>query len=131
MRCLLKGKLKLLRGQKGVSLIETLIAVAILGLIGAAFLSAVATGSKATGTLDEHVQAESLARSQLEDIKNALYDHTEPIEYPITVTLPPGYLLDITAEAKDADNTIQEITVTVSRDNGKPVLQMTDFKVDR
>jgi len=60
-----------LRGNsRGVTLIEVLIAVAILGLVAVAFLSALATASTAIIIADERSTAESLARSELEYVKS-------------------------------------------------------------
>ncbi len=126
--------------QRGVTLLETLIALAILGMIGSAFMTALVTGTRSSRTLDEQVQAESLARSQLEDIKNTAYNSTPtcyPDCYARTVTEPPQYTVTVTT-AKVAtpvadtlcdatDNCLQKITVTVSR-VGKPVLSLTAYK---
>ncbi len=59
--------------EAGVSLIETVIALARLGLISAALLSGLATGSKGTVIADEQATAESLVRSELEYVKNQAY----------------------------------------------------------
>ena len=142
MRWLLK-KLKLLRGQAGLTLIETLVAVSILAAIGVVFMSAMFTGYRSVGILDEQQQAETLIRSQLEDIKNSPYDDSG--DYAVTVTLPTQYSMSITVTPPTcigtADNctpleelveppvtTIQEITVSVSH-GSKPVLSVACYKV--
>ena len=61
------------KGERGVGLIEVLIALAILGLVAAAFLSGLATATKAVFIADERTTAESLARSQMEYVKNQGY----------------------------------------------------------
>ena len=60
----------LAQSQNGLSLIEVLIAVAILGVVAAVFLSSLATSSKATIIADERTNAESLTRSELEYVKS-------------------------------------------------------------
>ena len=60
----------LIKNQKGQTLIEMLIAVAILGVVAVAFLTALTTASGALIIADEHTTAESLARSQLEYVKS-------------------------------------------------------------
>ena len=55
--------------ESGVTLIETLVALAILAVVAVAFVSGLATASKATIIANEQSTAESLARSQLESIK--------------------------------------------------------------
>ena len=59
--------------EAGVTLIETALALAILGAVAVTFLSGQATISRATIIADEKTTAESLARSQMEWSKNAEY----------------------------------------------------------
>ncbi len=136
-------RLRLLKGQRGISLIETLVAVSILAAVGVTFMSAMYTVYKNVGIMDEQQQAETLARSQLEDIKNSPYQDSGV--YPVTVDLPPTYSMSITVTPPTcigtADNctplevlmggpvtTIQEITVSV-RHGDKPVLSVACYKV--
>ena len=113
------------QGHKGVTLIETLIALGILGLVGTAFMAALVTGGRATRLLDDQVQAEALARSQLEDIKNTAYNRSlgcYPNCYPVTVTVPPQYSIATKTDPLAGSicdgtqfNCIQKITVTVKK----------------
>ena len=147
MRRLGKGIPRFFRGQRGISLIETLVAVSILAAIGVAFMTAMSTAYKNVGILDEKTQAKALAHSQLEQIKAAPYPVEEPFYgtdvYPVTVNLPPQYSMSINATAPTkigtADNytsleelwgpitTIQEITISVSH-GGKPVFSLAAYK---
>jgi len=147
MRWLLKGKIKLFRGQMGFTLIEVLAAVAILAAIGVAFIAAMNTAHRGVGLLHEQSWAEALARSQLEGIKNSPYD--ESGEYPVTVDLPYQYGMSInvgtptcvegvgdncsTVEEIVGDNvtTIQEIMVSVFRTGGegdRPVFSVACYR---
>lgn len=116
-------------GQAGASLIEVLVAVAILGVTLVAFLAAVSTGSVGVATTEERVTAENLARSQLEYTKSQPY-LTAPASYA-TVTPTPGYSISAQATSiAGANAAIQKITVTVSR-NSDVIFSVEDFKVDR
>ena len=56
--------------SRGFTLIEVLIALALMGIIAIAFLSGLSTSSMALIIADEHATAESLARSQMAYVKN-------------------------------------------------------------
>ena len=129
---------KRLRGSEtGVTLIETLIALAILGLIAAAFLNGLATAARATFIADEQATAESLARSQMEYIKSQHYidyDDPEHGDYELVTPLD-GYSATIGVESlPDPEGgtleDIQKIKVTVNH-NDKQVLTVEGYKVDR
>jgi len=59
--------------SRGFTMIEVLIAIAILGIISIGFLGALATTSLSVGRADERTVAESLARKQMEYVKNQVY----------------------------------------------------------
>ena len=125
---------RLAGGELGVTFIETVVALALLGIIAAAFLSGLATTSKATMIADEQTIAESLARSQMEWAKNLAYtaNATEYSPAPI----PSGkdyinYSVIIAAEQlHNPDDGIQKITVTVNHAD-KVVTALEGYKVDR
>ncbi len=126
-----KAKLRaaLADGQEGVGLVETLIAVAILGVTLVVLLTAISTGSIGVATTEERVTAENLARSQLEYTKSQAYQ-AAPASYA-TVTPPTGYAVTAAATSiPEGDSAIQKITVTVTRD-GETLLTVEDYKVDR
>jgi len=133
-----------------------LVAVGILGFIGVAFMTSMSTAYKSVGVLDEKTLAESLAWSQLEQIKNAPYEESEVSAYPRTdmyqdyliTDLPTQYSLSIHVETPtcigEADNCtpleeltgdeviyIQEIKVSVFRTGGdgdRPVFSVSCYK---
>ncbi len=110
MKWLVKAKGKFLKRQKGISLIETLVALGILAVIGVAMLNALSVISKNTGIYEEHVTATCLAQSQMEKIRATAY-RTDG-QYPVTVTAPSGYAISISTVQMATDE--QEITVTVA-----------------
>ena len=131
-------------GQKGFTLLETLVAVAILGMIGPVFLISVNSASKASQVNAEEIQAEALIRTQIEPIKDAAYQHCDPTPCYATITdIPPRYsiTLDVTTKdtptcATDANcNTLQEVKVSVLRPDGfggnRLVSAISFYKVKR
>ena len=116
--------------QEGFGLVEVLIAVAITATAIVMFLTTLSTGSRTVGLMYERTTAENLARSQLEYTTSQDYMPT-PASYDTTAPIPPGFA--VSAEASpvaDRDGNIQKITVTVYR-NGKSILSMEKFKVNR
>lgn len=120
---------KALQGSsRGVSLIEVLIALAIVGTIAIAFLSGLSTTSMALITADEQATAESLARSKMEDIKNQskkeYYDPSIPLEYE-----EAGYSANITPYLLKLG--LQRITIRIYRppDDEEPLVTLVGYKV--
>ena len=123
------AKACLVGNERGFGLVETLVAVAILGVAVVALVLGLSTGSITVGEGNQELVAQSLAQTQLEYVKGYSYD-PEATTYP-TVDTPEGY--SICAEVgsiPDADTDIQRITVTISRD-GEAILTVKDYKVNR
>jgi|YelNatPaOPRAMG01_1025707.scaffolds.fasta_scaffold42591_3 prepilin-type N-terminal cleavage/methylation domain-containing protein len=126
--------------QRGYSLVEVLIALALIGIVVVAFLSALATSSRALILADERTTAESIARSEIEYVKKSAYDAANnPPQYSRdpSLDIPSGYEVKITAQRLDPegdgaadDDGIQRITVEV-RHQGRLVLASSDYKVNR
>jgi type II secretory pathway pseudopilin PulG len=129
--------------ERGIGLVESLAAVAILGTAGIAFVLSLSTGAVAVRESDQETVAQSLGRAQLEYVKNYPY-HAAPTSYPYVytydatynpspVTLPEGYDISLSASTilEAGGNTdIQKITVIISR-NGEDILTIADYKVKR
>ncbi|MGB6874276.1 MAG: type II secretion system protein [Dehalococcoidia bacterium] len=129
--------------SSGFTLIEVLIALALVGIIAIAFLSALSTASMALIVADERATAESLARTEMEYVKNCNYADlptpswsyelpSNPPSWDASHALPPGYdgySLTVEGNIFDADGDgnddidIQKITVTVSRDDAVITLE--------
>jgi prepilin-type N-terminal cleavage/methylation domain-containing protein len=123
-----------MNSEKGFTILEVLVAIALLGILGVAFLGGLSTASKALFLADERTTAESLARSQMEYVKNEMYDDTDPYKYAQT-DVPssddPAYTISVDAEPLNTpDDGIQKITVTVNH-HSKQVIILEDYKVDR
>jgi len=134
-----------MRSEKGFSLIEVLIALAILGIIAVAILSGLGTTFKAVMVSQERVVVESLAKSQLEYIKAqdyitaAAYDPDNPEQSYKLIDIPDdliekGYGIAIntpqTISLTGERFELQSITVVVER-NGEQMLTIADYKVGR
>jgi len=116
-----------MKSEKGFSLIEVLVSLAILAMIGVAFLSGLATSYRATLIADEHTTAQNLAGNQMEYVKSqcyaASYEAQIPDEYH-------GYSATINVEPLYNEDGIQKITVTIEHDN-KVVTTLEGHKVNR
>ena len=133
---------EVLRGDSsGIGFIEVIIALAILGIIAAAFLSGLITSLKAVAISDERSVAVALAQGQMEYVKGLEYDDiTDPPhpQYIENQTLTPaGYTVVISAERLDPegdgfdnDDGIQQISITVSH-QGSEVFTLEDYKINR
>ncbi len=115
--------------ERGFGLVETLVAVAILGVAVVALVLGLSTGSITVREGNQELVAQSLAQTQLEYVKNYPYDPAATT-YP-TVNTPEGYSIGVEAGSiPDADTDIQRIMVTISRD-GEAILTVEDYKVNR
>jgi prepilin-type N-terminal cleavage/methylation domain-containing protein len=114
---------------KGSSLVELLVAIAILGIVAVTFITALSTGSITVNSQGEKVIAQGLANSQIEVIKSAAYDTTG--NSYVTVTTPPNYSISISTNSNIyADNNIQKVSVTVAH-NSQNILTLEGYKVNR
>ena len=138
----LKQRLGQFHRESGFTILEVLIAVAILGFIGVAVIVALDTNSRAVRTLDERVVATNMATAHFEAISKSPYDTTDPPYYDNVVadiTVPAPYDVNYTISFSVdghiwsdtySGQTLQKITVFVSH-QGKPVLSMCTFKAKK
>ena len=120
--------------ESGATLVEVIVALAILGTIAVCFLSGLATTSKAAYIIDERATAESLAQSQMEWAQNASYSYGATVYSPMPIPGSKDYInysVSITAAPLNSpDDGIQKITVTVVRSD-EGVITLESYKVDR
>lgn len=128
------------QSEAGFSLVEELVTVAVIGLALVLLIGMLSTGALGVTTATAEVQAESLATSQLELVKNAPYS-PDPTAVPYPSLSPParfGVQVDVTYWdsgtssfiASVQNEGLQKITVTITHD-GDAVLTMEDYKVER
>jgi len=126
---LARAKACLVWGERGFGLVETLAAVAILGVVVVAFVVGLSSGAIAVREGNQELVAQSLAQTQLEYVKDYPYEPAATT-YP-TVDTPEGYSICVeVGSIPDTDTDIQKITVTISRDE-EDILTVEDYKVNR
>lgn len=110
-------------------LIQTLVAIALLAVIGTTILTALATTSKAVRITDERDTATNLALSQMEYVKNQPW----AAQYA-PAPIPPeydGYSATINVEnITQRDSNIQKISVTVIHQS-REVVTLEGYKVNQ
>ncbi|MFC1847624.1 hypothetical protein ACFLW5_02290 [Chloroflexota bacterium] len=120
--------------ESGTTLLETVVAIAVLGAIAVTFLSGLATVSRAAFITDEQSTAQCVAQSQMEWVQNLSYVY-DANSYP-SMPLPEikdyiGYSVNITAESlHNPDDGIQKIFVRLKH-SGEAVTSLEGYKVDR
>jgi prepilin-type N-terminal cleavage/methylation domain-containing protein len=124
-------------GQSGMTLIEILVALGILAAAAVVFLLGMAASSSGVIISQERVAVDSLAKSEMEYIKNLSYDDVNnPPVYEVDpgLSIPSGYNMVVTALRLDPeedgtadDDGIQQITVTITR-NGETASSMVGYK---
>ena len=120
-----------MKDDKGFAFIETIVAIALLGVVAVIFLGGIGTATSATVVADEQATAESLARSEIEYIKSCAYQYFTA-EYPIdpVLDIPDGWTAEIKIEgngwSEEVDGNTAEFslgvceTVTITFTNRPP-----------
>ncbi len=140
-----KVSLRFFQGQRGTSLIDILVGLAIVGVITVAFLTGLTTTLKGVSLSQERVSVESLVKSQIEYIKTQAYiavDDYSPDDpdHRYKIVIPPdlvaaGYSVELidmnpppTILSEAGGYELQKITVAVKRD-GKAELVVSIYRV--
>lgn len=118
-----------IRRESGVTLVEALIAVAVLGGGVLTMVLAMSGGAMAVRENDCQATAQSLARSQLEYVKNYTYNATATT-YPV-ISTPADYSIYVGVSAvPGGDADIQKITANIT-EGGTLIMTVEDYKVNR
>jgi len=121
-------------GERGLTLVEVILAIGILAAIGVTFVGAMTTSSRATMVAHEQVTGEGLAKSQMEYIKQQ--DYLVDMQYEVLdpAQIPDHYSIDVMAEYMNPrgdsihnDDCLQRITITIIHD-GEAVCTLEGYK---
>ena len=127
---LIKRSFSVATKQAGFGLVESLLAVAILGSTVFMLLGGLSTGAVTVGILQEDVVAENLGRTQLEYTKSLPFN-AAPYSYQSITEVPEGYTITSDAVAvSERNQNIQRLTITVYR-GIEVVYVLEGFKVNR
>ncbi len=120
-----------IRCESGATLVETLVALAVLSTVVVTFLAGISTTSKAAFLVDTRATAMSLAQSQMEWAQSANYtSEYSPPSQPSRKDYI-NYSTNITTQSVNGtDDSIQKIIVTVKR-SGETVIKLEGYKVYR
>jgi prepilin-type N-terminal cleavage/methylation domain-containing protein len=115
-----------MKHEKGNSLIEVIVALALLGTISVLFLGGVVNSSNARVTADGRASAKILAESIIDSVKKMPYDTSYNVTIPAEFST---YSANLTVASMSNGN-IQKLTVVISHLH-KAVLTLEDYKVNR
>jgi Tfp pilus assembly protein PilV len=119
----------MLKNERGVGLLEVVIAVALLGVLLAGFIPAMMGITRAMVGVDERETAKNLAERQMEHIKGQPY---LPMYTTDNYTADyPGFVVDpvlVTSTADARDTNIQAVTLVIKRGTTE-VYRLTGYRV--
>lgn len=115
--------------EKGTSLLEVIIAVALLGIISVLFLGGVANSSTARVQADERMSAKILAETLMDNVKKQTY-YSSASSYNMTVPAEfSSYAANLTV-TNMANGNIQKLNIAI-RHLSHDVLTLESYKVKR
>ncbi len=133
-----------LHGQHGFTLMETILAIAIISVLGIAVIRALDTNARSARTLDEQVQATNLVTAYLENIRQLPYsDNSSPYNTAgANVVMPPQYSVvmdffysgdgvNFQSTNNSGAYTLQKISISVYRTNGHLVMHTCTYRAKR
>ena len=135
LRSLFSKGLACLKEQRGISLIETLVAVCILSSIGVTLLNAISSSTRAVGIIDSKITAMNLAITHLETIRETEFKDSYSND-TASIVIPPHYEKNIGLEYSSdgetwsetyTDQTLQSIIISISQ-QGKPTYSLCSYK---
>ncbi len=108
--------------QSGFTLVEVIVALAILAIVGIGLLGGLTLASRTLLHADARDTARDLAQAQMESVQKQDYIASSSPAYTEITDLPTGYSIDINAQLIDANGNlsnndigIQKVTITVQQ----------------
>jgi prepilin-type N-terminal cleavage/methylation domain-containing protein len=123
-----------LNNQKGFTLIEVIVSIALLAIVGVGLLSALVTTSRSLITTDERETAKNIAEMQMEYLKslpfsNAYTPRDITTDYPgFSISTDESGFIQAQAVPSRTDGNIQKLSITVNH-GPKTILTITGYKV--
>lgn len=117
---------KNMKSEKGLTFIEILVSLALMGTIAVLFLQSAMSSANARVQVDERASAKVLAETIIDNVKIMDYAPT------YDVTIPPeynGYTANLTVTYLESTD-IQQLTVVISH-GGNQILTLENYKVNR
>jgi Tfp pilus assembly protein PilV len=128
----------MLTSDQGVSLIETVMAVALLGTVVIGIVQVLVATSRTAVRVEESITLTQLVRAQIETIQQSPFEE-DPTQYPAISDIPEGFTVSVTSSDPGPvyaypapsttiiTNVIQQIVVTATGDFSE--LDKTFYKV--
>ena len=117
------------KGEKGLTLVEAIVTVAVVGIAFVAFAVALSTGTLAVQESDQEVTVQGLAQTQMESIKGCDFV-PGATTYPAVDTSDNYSVSVAVASVPGTDANIQKVTANILRD-GQVLMTVEDYKVNR
>ena len=125
----IRKKMQRTSDQRGITMLEGLISIGILGAVVMLMIFAMSGGALAVNENSEEMTVQNLAKNQMEYIKNLAYN-SEASTYP-TISTPPEYSITVSVTSvPDANDNIQKVTADFYR-NSELLMTISNYKVNR